>query len=805
MKAPIIWLKDFTDIDVEPKVLGDMMTMTGSKVEEVITTGDEIDGVYTGTILEINDHPDSDHLHVLKVDLGSDELGRDLQIVCGAPNVYVGMICPVAVVGAHLPGGVHIKKGKLRGVESYGMCCAADELGVSAEGHPGAEEYGLWNMPKDTPLGVDIKSLLGLGAATIDFEITSNRPDCFSIEGLGREAAVTLGKPFRPVEPKLKQEGSLDIKDIAKVDIEAPDLCYRYTSRLVEDVKIGPSPAWMADKLTQAGMRPINNIVDITNYVCLELGQPMHAFDLNYLAGKHIIVRRAKDGEQIKTLDGTDHTLDSSMLVIADEEKACAIAGVMGGENSEVLPETTTILFESAVFNGVSVRRTAIGNGLRTEASSRYEKGLDPENALRALDRACELVELLGCGKVSKGYIDCYPTKREVNHIPFRPEKINSFIGIDASVDFMRKTLIDLGCAFAEENGVEVIVPPTFRPDLEGEADISEEVARFYGYNKIEATLLSGKETTLGGRTPEQQTIEKIRNTLVYTGFYEAITYSFESPSDLDSLCVPSDSVLRNQLKISNPLGDDTSVMRTTMLPSMLKIAARNSSRGVNEAKVFEVAYVYLPVEGQDLPNERRTLAGFAYKPGNSADTFYATKADLEELFKVLGIRSYGFEPLTDNASFHPGRTASVIVNGKCCGMLGVINPDVASAFDAPEGTVAFELDCMALVNAAKSARVYKSLPRFPGITRDLALICKREVTVADIMKTAKAAGGKYLKDVKFFDVYQDDKLGIGIKSVAISLVFRADDKTLSDDDIRNDIDSIVSKLDSKLGAKLRS
>ena len=805
MKAPIIWLKDFTDIDVEPKTLADMMTMTGSKVEELITTGDDIDGVYTGKILEIEDHPDSDHLHILKVDLGSDELGRDLKIVCGAPNVYVGMICPVAVVGAHLPGGVHIKKGKLRGVESFGMCCSADELGVSAEGHPGAEEYGLWNMPQDTPLGVDIKTLLGLGSVTIDFEITSNRPDCFSIEGLGREAAVTLGKPFRPVKPELKIEGKEDINSIAKVDIEAPDLCYRYTSRLIEDVKIGPSPAWMADKLTQAGMRPINNIVDITNYVCLELGQPMHAFDLNYLEGRHIIVRRAKDGEQIRTLDGQDHTLDSSMLVIADEKKACAIAGVMGGENSEVLPETTTILFESAVFNGVSVRRTAIANDLRTEASSRYEKGLDPENALRALDRACELVELLGCGKVSKGYIDNYPTKRSLNHIPFRPDRINSFIGINASTEFMRDTLTSLGCTFAEEDGIEKVIPPTYRPDLEGEADISEEVARFYGYNKIEPTLLSGKETTLGGRTPEQQAIEKIRNTLVYTGFYEAITYSFESVTDLDNLNVPSDSVLRKQLKISNPLGDDTSVMRTTMLPSMLKIASRNYNRGVADCKVFEVAYVYLPVDGEDLPLERRTLAGFSYKPGNSADTFYDVKADLEELFKVLGIRSYSFEPLTDNVSFHPGRTAKVFINGREAGILGVIHPDVASNFEAPEGTVAFELDAMALVNASKSARVYKTLPRFPSITRDLALICNREVTVAEIMKTAKSAGGKYLKDVKFFDVYQDDKLGIGLKSVAISLVFRADDKTLSDEDIRKDIDNIVDRLSSKLGAKLRS
>ena len=805
MKAPIIWLKDFTDIDVEPKALADAMTMTGSKVEEIISAEDTLSGVYTGKILSVAEHPDSDHLHVLRVDTGRDEFGHDLQIVCGAPNVYEGMICPVAVIGARLPGDVHIKKGKLRGVESCGMCCAIDELGVAPEGHEGADEYGLWNMPKDTPIGVDIKDILGLGNTTIDFEITSNRPDCFSIEGLGREAAITLGKSFRPVMPKVNGEGKLKTSDMIKVDVKAADLCYRYTCRVVEDVKIGPSPAWMCDKLTAAGMRPINNIVDITNYVCIELGQPMHAFDLNYISNNHIIVRRADDGEVIKTLDGTDHTLDSSMLVIADEKKACALAGVMGGENSEVLSDTRQILFESAVFNGVSVRRTAIKNGLRTESSSRYEKGLDPENAMRALDRACELVELLGCGKVSDGAVDCYPTKRQVSHIPYRPDRINSFIGIDADDAFMRSTLKLLGCDIVSENGVETIVPPTYRPDLEGEADISEEIARFYGYNRIVPTLLSGKQTTLGGRTTQQQLVEKICNTLVYNGFYEAITYSFESPSDMDSLLVSKDSPLRKQLKITNPLGDDTSVMRTSMLPSIVKIAARNFSRGVARAKVFEVAYIYLPSDDCfELPEERRMLSGFAYGEGDGAKNFYSVKASVEELMKVLGIKSYGFEPLTDNPTFHPGRTASLIVNGKKVGVIGVIHPDVAGNFDAPEDTCVFDIEVKALINAAKTLRVYRQLPKFPGITRDLAVICSKDITVADIMKTARSAGGKYLCDVSFFDVYQDDKLGIGIKSVAISLLFRSDEKTLSDDDIKGDVANVIGRLETKLNAKLR-
>ena len=804
MKAPINWLKDFTDIDVEPKVLADKMTISGSKVEEVIVSGEDIQGVYTGKIIACEDHPDSDHLHIVTVDLGNDELGRSLQIVCGAPNVYVGMICPVATVGAHLPGDIVIKKGKLRGVESNGMCCSIDELGVPAEGHEGADEYGLWNMPKDTPLGVDIKKVLGLGNVTIDFEITSNRPDCFSIEGLGREAAITLGKAFRPCQPKLKIEGNLDINDIAKVDILAPDLCYRYCSRIIEDVKIGPSPAWMAERLTDAGMRPINNIVDITNYVCLELGQPMHAFDLDYLSGKHIIVRKAEEGEIIKTLDGVERKLDPSMLVIADETKACAIAGVMGGENSEVIPETKAILFESAVFNEVSVRKTALKNTLRTEASSRYEKGLDPENAIRALDRACELVELLGAGKVSKGVIDNYPTKREVKKIKFRPERINSFIGIKAEESFMRDILGQLGCTISDDN---IITPPTYRPDLISEADISEEIARFYDYNNIEPTLLSGKDTTLGGRTYAQQATEDIKNIMVNCGFYEAITFSFESPSDLDLIRTPDNSILRNQIKISNPLGDDSSVMRTSMLPSILRIAGRNNNRSVPEASVFEVAYIYLPDEDPfKLPEERQILSGFRYNSAgiDSKEAFFEVKGSIEEICAHLGIKSLVFEACSDDPSYHPGRCALVSVAGKVCGKFGVIHPQVADNFDCPKGTVAFEIEVAKLIAASKPARTYKQLPKFPGITRDLAMVVDKSVPVGDILRTAKSAGGNLLESVEFFDVFEGAQLGENKKSVAISLLYRSPEKTLSDDDIKDSVSKILSRLESNFGAALR-
>ena len=808
MKAPVIWLKDFTDIDVSAKELADKMTLTGSKVEEVIDY--KLSGVYAGKILSVAEHPDSDHLHILKVDFGRDEIGHDVQIVCGAPNVYEGMICPIAAEGAVLPE-ITIKKGKIRGVESFGMCCSGEELGPVVNGKPGADEYGLWDLSKldNCPaIGTDMREFLQVDAlVTIDYEITSNRPDCFSIEGLGREAAVSIGKEFRPVKSTLKQEGSLNTEDVAKIEIQAPDLCYRYCSRTVEDVKIGPSPDWMAQKLVAAGMRPINNIVDITNYVCLELGQPMHAFDLDYLKNNHIIVRTAEDGEKTVTLDGNEHILDKDTLVIADEEKVCAIAGVMGGENSEVLESTTKILFESATFNAVSVRKTAIRNGLRTEASSRYEKGLDPENALRALDRACELVEILGCGKVSKGLIDVYPTKRPVKHIEFRPDWVNNFIGIKADEEFMRKTLLDLGCTFVNEDGKEMIVPPTFRPDLGGEADIAEEIARFYGYNNIEPTLLSGKETTLGGRTREQNLAEKIRNTLVSCGFFEAITYSFESPADLDLLKVAPDSKLRNQVKISNPLGDDSSVMRSTMLPSMLRIAARNSNRGVPSAKVFELAYVYIPDEDPaNLPEERPTVSGFYYDNtvGDSANIFYHVRGIIEELAKVLDIRALAFEPLTDNPSFHPGRTAKILVNNKECGVIGIIHPEVADGFDAPAKACFFEFESMAFINAAKMDRVYKQIPKFPGISRDIAIVVDKTVAVGDILKTCKSSGGKLLKEVEFFDVYEDSKLGENKKSVAVSLIFRDDAKTLADADIKTPYDSIIAKLEKVFDAHLR-
>lgn len=808
MKAPLEWLKDFTEINAATHDFCEMMTLSGSKVEGIITSGEDIQSVYTGRIISFVPHQDSDHLVICQVDMGSPELGGILQIVCGAPNVVAGMVCPVAIAGAKLPGGFAIKKGKLRGVESSGMCCSIQELGFAASDYAGAVENGLWHMPEDTPVGLDIKKYLGLGYTTIDFEITSNRPDCFSIEGLGREAAITLGNPFTPLVPSVREDSLRSSTDMARIEITAPELCYRYCSRTIENVRIMPSPDWMQRRLRDAGIRPINNIVDITNYVCLELGQPMHAFDLAYLSGRHIIVRTAADQELIRTLDGVDRVLNSSMLVIADEAKVCAIAGVMGGEHSEVKEDTQEILFESATFDAFSVRQTAVKNGLRTEASSRYEKGLDPENALRALNRACELVELLDCGTVCKGVIDVFPTPKTPVKILFSSDKINRFLGTKIEEAFMVDILEKLGCSFHDADGQKICTAPSFRPDLACDADIAEEVARFYGYNRIEPTLLSGKETTLGGRTSAQLTVEHVKDVLVAQGFFEAITYSFENPQEMDKLLLPAGDPSRRQIVISNPLGEDYSVMRTLMVPSMLRIAALNSSRSVKSASIFEIAYVYLPDEDHTkLPEEKRTLSAFTYDQESSltkTDAFFRMKGVVTELCSNLGIKSCSFEPVSDISYLHPGRTAAVFINGKACGHIGYVHPAAADNFDAPEMTVLLHLEMSVVIEAATLKRVFAPLPKFPGITRDIAVILNADIPVGSIERILKKNGGKFIESFSLFDVYTGAQIGESKKSVAYSLVFRSPDRTLTDADIQAAYNDILSALEKELGAQLR-
>ncbi len=804
MKAPLEWIKEMADISVSAKEFADKMTLSGSKAEGIINNGEAFENVVVGAVREIIDHPDSDHLHVLSVDVGTDIL----KIVCGAPNVRMNMKCPVALTGAVLPGGFEIKRAKLRGVESFGMCCSAQELGLDPKDYAGADPNGLWVLPESAQVGMPMARFLGLEGETIEFEITSNRPDCFSIEGLAREAAITFDARFVPIRSDVREEGALKSGEVAQIEILAPDLCYRYCSRTVEDVVVGPSPSWMQNHLRAAGIRPINNIVDITNYVCIELGQPMHAFDLEYLSGKHIIVRTAEAGEKTVTIDKTVRELNPSVLVIADEKKVCAIAGVMGSENSEVQESTRTVLFESATFNPVSVRKTALSIGLRTEASSRYEKGLDPENALRALNRACELVEKLGCGKVSKGIIDIYPTPRPVRKIRFFPDRINTLLGTDISTDFMQEKLAAVGCSFDTDNNGVICIPPSFRPDLECMADLAEEVARFYDYNNIRPTLSGGQQTTLGGRTFEQNVIEKIKDTMVSQGFYEAITYSFESIRDCDRLMLPQDHFLRKQVVVRNPLGEEYSAMRTSMVPSMLRIAARNANRSVSDGSVFEVAYVYWPSDQADqLPTEKRILSAVIFDANaSSSDTsmFFRMKGAAEKLFSELRTGSPDCVRLSDCPYLHPGRAASISFDGTVIGQIGYIRPEAAEQFEAPESSVILVIETDELIKRTSSSVTCVPLPKYPGIARDLSVLVDKDIPVGTIQNLIRRNAGEYLETCTLFDVYSGKQIGENKKSVAFNLYFRSPDRTLTESDIKESMTLVLKILSGELGAQLR-
>jgi phenylalanyl-tRNA synthetase beta chain len=795
MKLPLKWLKDYTDINASPKEYADALTLSGSKVEGYEVLGEEIDKVVVGRILSIEKHPDADRLLVTQVDTGN----GTIQIVTGAHNIKVNDLVPVALDGSSLPGGKKIKKGKLRGVESCGMMCSIAELGVTKEEFPNAVEDGIFILEGEPAPGTDIKEYLGLNDTVVEFEITSNRPDCFSIIGLARESAATFKTSFSIPAITVKEEGG-SIEGKASVEIKAPDLCSRYAARIVENVKVGPSPRWMQERLKAAGVRPISNIVDITNYVMLEYGQPMHAFDLENLKGHSIIVRKAEQGEKMRTLDGQDRELDASMLVIADAERPVAVAGVMGGENSEITPDTKTILFESANFNGISVRLTAKKLGMRTEASSRFEKGLDPENVINAVDRAAQLVEEFGAGTVCKGIIDCYPVKPEKRKITFDPGRINALLGTDISADTMkeifRRLEIDVDDASA------TVTPPSFRPDLECEADLAEEVARFYDYNNIKATLLEGKAATIGGKTPAQKIVDIIGSTMQSCGLSEIYTYSFTSPKVFDMMNTPKDSELRRAVVISNPLGEDYSIMRTTTLPDMLEVLATNFNRRVEEAKLFEISHVYLPksLPLTELPEEKQVLTIGMY--GNV--DFYDLSGVIEELMAVLGISSYSLEPVKDDPAFHPGRAARLIIKNKSCGILGEIHPSVAENFDAAQRNYVAMIDIEPLVKNASLRREYKPLPKFPAVSRDIAVLVDDDILVKQIEKLIASKAGKILEEVKLFDVYKGKQVPDGKKSVAYNITFRAQDRTLTDEEVGKAMDNIINALSDKLGAQLR-
>lgn len=766
----------------------------------------KIENVVVGKCIEVTPHENSDHLRICQINIGN----KVLQIVTGAENVREGGYIPVALDGASLAEGMKIKEGKLRGVVSMGMMCSFSELGLDHNDFPGGIEDGLMIIQDledfkhlsendlDALVGKNIMEVLGVDETVIDFEVTSNRPDCFSMTGLAREAAVTMGKQYKAPDVTVKEECADKASDAISVTIDAPDLCMRYMARVVTDVKIGPSPKWMRDRLQQAGVRAINNIVDITNYVMLEYGHPMHAFDKRFVQGDKIIVRRASDGERMKTLDGIERTLDSSILVIADSNGPVAIAGVMGGEHSGVMEDTKEIVFEAALFDAYTVRKGAKKVGLRTESSSRFEKGLNAITCEMALERAVQLVELLGAGKVLKGVVDCYPVPYEERKVTFNSERINNFLGIDLSREKMEEILTKLECRVIGD----YVIPPYFRPDLICDADIAEEIARFFGYNNIESRLLTGCETTLGKKNRRQTINDRIRGLVSGLGYNEMLTYSFESPSVYDKMNLDSHSKLRDAVVISNPLGEDYSVMRTSMLPSMLSILGSNHSKRNEVANVFEISYVYIKGNNDnELPEHRELLSLGEY----GAYSFFDIKGDIEAIFKNLKITDYSFSAYSDEPYMHPDRCAKVTVNGKDIGIVGQIHPKVADNFDCPANTYVAMVELAPIVEAAILIPKAKELPKFPAVTRDLAIVIDKKVPAGEIEKLLCQRGGKILESYRLFDFYEGAQVPVGKKSLAYSLQFRDSTKTLTDDDVNKVMIKILNGLNTFLGAEIRN
>ena len=790
MNLSMKWLKEFVDIDIKPRDFSEAMTISGSKVEGYEIEGSEISNVVVGKILSIVPHQDSDHLVICQVDIGESE---PIQIVTGASNLTVGDLVPAALNNSTLPGGIKIKKGKLRGVESNGMLCSLGELGLTLHDFPYAIEDGIFVLQEDCQPGQPICEAIGLDDIKVEFEITSNRPDCFSVIGLAREAAATFDKPLTLHTPVVKA-GNGSCKDMLDVKIEEPSLCSVYSARIVENVRVKPSPRWMRERLRAMGVRPINNIVDITNYVMLEYGQPMHAFDLRFIEDKTIRVRRAKDGETITTLDGVDRTLTHDNLVIADSKKPVAIAGVMGGEYSGIMDDTTTIVFESACFDGSSVRTTARDQGMRTDASSRYEKGLDPNNCLPALERACELVELLDAGDVLDDIIIDDHSSHEQRRIPLETEWTNRFLNIQLTAEEMKAILKKIDCQF---DGDTILVP-TFRPDLEHKADIAEEIARFYGYNRIPSTPLCGDAQ--GKYTPRQKFEDKISNTMLALGLSEIMTYSFLSPKAYDKIGMPEQDCLRNSVTISNPLGEDTSIMRTTALPSMLDTLARNYNNRNGAVALFELASEYYPVEGQELPDEKTKLIAGLY--GDDCD-FFTAKGMVEQLLDTLFISNYEFEASSNEYAYHPGRCAHIMIDDTVIGVIGEIHPKVAENYGINERILCFTLDVDSLFAHTQTDATYTPLPKFPAVTRDLALICDETIPVRILEKAITKGAGNLLETIQLFDVYQGEQIEGGKESVAFNIVLRSAENTLAEEQVNSTMKKVMKELE-KVGANLR-
>jgi len=795
MKLNRKWInEEFVDLSaVSDKEYVETMTVFGQKVETWERMDAEIKNVVVGKVVSIVRHENSDHMWVCQVDVGQEE---PVQIVTGAQNVHEGDLVPAALHNSYLPGGVHITKGKLRGVKSNGMLCGLEELGLSLNDYPNAILDGIWILnDEDCAVGQDINLVIGNDDTIVDFEITNNRPDCYSIIGLARESAAAFGKTMRHHEPVVKGSAAGSIFEQLDVEVPATELCNRYTARMVANVKIGPSPKWLRNRLRANGVRPINNIVDITNYVMLEYGQPMHAFDYRYVGSGKIVVREAEEGETLTTLDGTLRQLKPGMLVIADENKAIGLAGIMGGENSEIMDDTTTVVFESANFNGTSIRQTALALGMRTEASGKFEKSLDPMMTVPAVQRACELVELLEAGDILDGIIDIINYVPESKTLPLECDKINRLLGTQISKEEMVKYLNLLEI---EVEGDTVKVP-SFRPDLNLMADLAEEVGRSFGYNEIPTTAF--KTSTQGGYSPFMLAEAKAGTLCRSLGYSEIITYSFVSPAIFDQIRLPADSPLRNTLKIQNPLGEDTSIMRTIALPSMLDILGRNYAYHNKAAKLYELAKIYLPTPGQVLPEEPKMLVLGTYGAG---ETFFTLKGELEAIFAGLRLPKASYTAVKDNPAFHPGRCAAVSMNGVELGYMGQVHPLTAKNFGLDGEVYCAEIDLTKLFALRLPDPTYTPLPKYPTVSRDLALICAEEVTVAQAEEVISAAAGKLLRGIRLFDIYRGTGVPEGKKSMAFSLELRADDRTLTDADSEAVVTKVLAALKEKLDAVLR-
>lgn len=797
MNLSMKWLSDYVTLDTTVKEFCAAMTMSGSKVEVATEEGSEIKNVVVGKLLSVVPHENSDHLVVCQVDVGQEQ---PIQIVTGAPNVKAGDIVPVALCGAELPNGVKIKKGKLRGVESNGMLCSLGELGLTVHDFPYAIADGIFLIQEDCQIGQDIHEAIGLNDTSVEFEITSNRPDCLSVTGLAREAAATYHVPLNLKKPTFQGIDG-NIQDELQVEIQNKEKCPRYAAGIVKNVKIAPSPRWMRERLRASGVRPINNLVDITNYVMLEYGQPMHAFDLRYVKDGKIVVRNAAEGETITTLDGVTRTLSPEMLVIADAEKPIAVAGVMGGEYSGIMEDTNTVVFESAYFEPVQVRRTAKKLGMRTDASARYEKGLDPEGCLRTLERAFELVELLGAGEPVRTHIDLDYNEKQRNRIPFDPDWINKFLGTDISREEMCDTMKMLEI---EVDG-DICISPSFRIDLERPADLAEEVARIYGYNNIPSTVIKGVANA--SLTPKQKFRRTLENATVAVGCYGILTYSFISPKYFDKIALPADSSLRKTVVISNPLGEDTSVMRTTTLPSMLETLSLNYKNRNAAVALYEIGKEYLPTAPDKLPEEPDRLTIGMY--GDDAD-FFTLKGMVETILETAGLHDCTYKacgtdaPFDEICALHPGRSAVIYAGETPIGYLGEVHPTVQKNYEIGTRTYVAKLLIDEMQPLAQTEITYQPLPKFPAITRDLSLVCADEVPVGDLQAAMKKAVGNILEQITLFDVYKGEQIAAGMKSVSFSIRMRSHEGTLTDEQADAAMKRVLKTL-KEHGATLRA